>query len=774
MAKPTYEELEQKLNELKKEAVEHKQTEEALRLSEARLRTTLNSIPFDFFILDKDSRYIMQNTDSKKIWGDITGKRPEDLVTDPSTLALWKENNRRAFAGETIKEEVEFKSPKKHKFFYNIISPIRDKGKIQGILGVNIDISDLKKAEKALKNSEVEKRAILDATMELITYHATDLKVIWANRKACESAESTSDKQLIGRYCYDVWCPHNKPPDNCPALKALETGTTREIELSTPDGRFFIHRGYPVYDAKGSITGIVTTVLDITDRKRAENALVLAKARLEQLLANSPGIIYSCKPSGCFDGTFMSENIKTQLGYEALEFLEDPEFWINRIHPEDVSRILSGLEGLVEKKHLIQEYRFQHKDGAYRWMRDESKLVYDSEKKPIEIVGYWADITIQRQLEQDLQKARKFESIGILAGGIAHDFNNLLMAIQGHVSLTMAQIDSEHPLFKHCKGIEDMIKRGSNLTRQLLGFARRGNYEVKPTDLNELTKKSSEMFGQTKKEIKIHTKFQKKIWTVEVDRGQIDQVLLNLYINAWHAMPHGGNLYIETSNVVIDKNSDNPSIITPGNYVLLTVTDTGTGMGKSTIDHIFDPFFTTKEMGVGTGLGLASAYGIVKSHHGYIDVESSKGKGTTFRIYLHASKKEIKKTVEPVEEFIKGTGTVLLVDDEEIILSVSKELLEGIGFQVLTANHGKEAVEVYRNNLEKIDIVLLDMIMPGIGGGEVYDRLKEINPEVKVLLSSGYSINNQAAEILKRGCNGFIQKPFNMKALSGKIREIIG
>jgi CheY-like chemotaxis protein len=210
----------------------------------------------------------------------------------------------------------------------------------------------------------------------------------------------------------------------------------------------------------------------------------------------------------------------------------------------------------------------------------------------------------------------------------------------------------------------------------------------------------------------------------------------------------------------------------PGNYVQLTVTDTGSGMDKETVERIFEPFFTTKEMGRGTGLGLASVYGIIKAHAGYIDVESKKGHGTTFSIYLPASEKKVQKVVKTAEQVIEGTGTVLLIDDEEVILEVGQDLLEAMGYLVLTADNGEEAVEVYRKNRDT-DIVVLDMVMPNMGGGEAYDRMKEINPDVKVLLSSGFSIDGEATEILKRGCDGFIQKPYRMNELAEKIREIL-
>jgi CheY-like chemotaxis protein len=248
---------------------------------------------------------------------------------------------------------------------------------------------------------------------------------------------------------------------------------------------------------------------------------------------------------------------------------------------------------------------------------------------------------------------------------------------------------------------------------------------------------------------------------------------MNLLVNAGDAMPGGGDLILKSANVTDKDMMGKVYDPKPGNYVLFTVTDTGSGMDKKTLERIFDPFFTTKEMGRGTGLGLASAYGIIKGHGGYIDVDSKKEQGTAFSIYLPASEKEVERVVKTAEGFIRETGTVLLVDDEDVILEVGQDLLEAMGYQVLIARDGKEAIEVYRKNQDEIDIVVLDMVMPHMGGGEAYDSMKKINPDIKVLLLSGFSIDGEAAEILKRGCDGFIQKPFNTKDLSGKIREIL-
>ncbi len=323
------------------------------------------------------------------------------------------------------------------------------------------------------------------------------------------------------------------------------------------------------------------------------------------------------------------------------------------------------------------------------------------------------------------------------------------------------------------KSIEQYVVRGAELTRQLLGFARGGKYEVKPANLNEIAQKSSQMFGRTQKEITIHTNFQEGIWTVEVDQGQLDQVLLNLYVNASQAMPGGGNLYIETQNVTLDYMDVEPYQNKPGSYVKLSVRDTGLGMDEKTRERIFDPFFTTKEMGRGTGLGLASAYGIIKSHGGIINATSKKGEGSTFNIYLPASEKKIEQEKSVPDAIISGTGRVLLIDDEEMIINVADDMLHRLGYEVMVARSGKQAVEIFKANKNNIDVVILDMIMPDMGGSETFDALKVIRPDIKVLLSTGYSIAGEASDIMDRGCDGFIQKPFNVKQISRKIKEVM-
>ena len=398
--------------------------------------------------------------------------------------------------------------------------------------------------------------------------------------------------------------------------------------------------------------------------------------------------------------------------------------------------------------------------------------IQDQENKTIVVLN---DITKQKRMEAQLQQAQKLEAIGTLAGGIAHDFNNLLMAIQGTVSLLLFSMDPDHPHYEKISSIEKHVESGAKLTSQLLGYARKGKYEVKPVDLNRLVKETSETFGRTKKDIAIETQLAEDLCPVEVDEGQIEQVLFNLFVNAASAMASGGRLRLTTKNTTDEDMGKELYKPKPGNYVMLTVTDTGIGMDEATMSRIFEPFFTTKEMGRGTGLGLASAYGIIKSHGGYIEVDSKKNIGTTFRIHLPASEKPAKKPPDnkPIEQIASGNETILLVDDERMILEVGRQLLEAMGYEVLTAKNGKEAVDIYQAKKNDIDLLILDVIMPEMNGGEVYDKMKEINPNIKVLLSSGYSMEGQATEILERGCEGFIQKPFHIGKLSKSVRKAL-
>ncbi len=379
----------------------------------------------------------------------------------------------------------------------------------------------------------------------------------------------------------------------------------------------------------------------------------------------------------------------------------------------------------------------------------------------------------KKELEEQFQQAQKMEALGTLSAGIAHDFNNLLMGIQGHISLMQMDGTPIPPDSEHFEKIERYIESATNLMSQLLSISRGGRNDTKPMDLNRLIEATGQMFSRTKKEMVMHEFLDENLWAVEGDKGQLEQVFLNLFINAWQAMPRGGEIRVETKNVTFTEKQTKKLKMRPGRYVQASVSDTGVGMDKATQERIFDPFFTTKRTGKGSGLGLASAYRTVKNHGGLIVVKSAQGVGSTFSVYLPASTLPVPDE-DYLEDQIKfGSGTVLLVDDEEMIIDVGSELIRKLGYSVIAADSGRRAIEIYSERKDEIDLVILDIIMPEKSGKETYDGLKSINPSLKVLLSSGYSVNDQVNEILANGANDFIQKPFNLYNLSEKMWGVI-
>ncbi|MBW1717997.1 MAG: response regulator [Deltaproteobacteria bacterium] len=513
-----------------------------------------------------------------------------------------------------------------------------------------------------------------------------------------------------------------------------------------------------------------------------------SEKRYRYLIQNSPDIIYTLDNKGNF--TFISDVVEHLTGLKAKQLigkhyttiiyekdLEKANWFFNERRTDE--RVSNGE---LRIKVCKTSNRFDLCEVKYLTMELKSTGMYDGptakNSKHLGAYGILRDITDRKRLEAQLQDAQRMESLGTLSGGIAHDFNNLLMAIQGNISLMLLDVDFSHLSYQKLKNIETYVQRGANLTKQLLGFARGGKYEVKPSDLNKVINNQNRMFSYTQKQINVHAEYEKNLWTVEIDQKQIEQVLLNLYINASQAMPVGGDLYVRTENLIINENYIKHHHTLPGKYVKISVTDTGIGMNKATQKRIFDPFFTTKEIGKGTGLGLASVYGIIKNHKGFITVSSKEGKGSTFIIYLPASEKEIiegtgTEAVARVVKDIKNSQTVLLIDDEHMIVEVGKEMLVVLGYEVLTAKSGEKGVEVYKQNKDRVHLVILDMVMPNMGGTETYYRIKEINPDIKFLLSSGYSVNKEASKIVKGNSSGFIQKPFTINQLSEKVTKIL-
>jgi PAS domain S-box-containing protein len=470
---------------------------------------------------------------------------------------------------------------------------------------------------------------------------------------------------------------------------------------------------------------------------------------------------------------YVNDQFAQMVGYDREEIKGDD--FRKFITEDSLAKVVDRYQRRQRGEQVPPRYEFNllTKDGDSLNVEISSSIIKEHGGK-VRTVAQMLDISGRKKLEAQLLQSRKMESIGTLAGGLAHDFNNLLMGILGNISLMLVDTDPSNPHYDKLKNMEHLVQSGADINRQLLGFARGGKYESRITDINELIRRNAHMFGRTRKEIKMNIKLQENSWLVDVDQGQMEQVFLNLYVNAWQAMPGGGNLYIQTKNSELDAKRVDPYDVKPGKYLKISVTDTGEGMEPAVKERIFDPFFTTREMGRGTGLGLASVYGIVRNHGGFIEVYSEKGIGSNFNIFLPVSEGAMSQSLNDRggDNVLMLKETVLLVDDEEMILEVGGEMLMELGCEVITAGSGQEALDIYREKQERISLVLLDMVMPGMGGDETYDQLKEIDPNVKALLCSGYSLNDRAESILRKGCNGFIQKPFSLEELSRKIREV--
>jgi two-component system, cell cycle sensor histidine kinase and response regulator CckA len=629
-------------------------------------------------------------------------------------------------------------------------------------------------AESLLRKSEDKFRSLVETTSDWIWETDRQGKYTYVS-PGVKDLLGYNPYELVGKTPLDLM-----PPKEAEQFKAILCDVSKPpASIHQMENNIYHKTGHsvisetnamPFFDSKGDFSGYRGIDRDITDRKQAEKTLYESEERFRTLAELLPETIYEVDLNGHI--LFVNES-----GHKNFQYTpQDVEQGVNifdLIMERDRARAVNNIQKILHGESLgLNEYVAVRKDGStFPVITKSTAIVLEGEA--IGVRGFLIDISDRKKLEDQFHKAQKMESVGTLAGGIAHDFNNLLMGIQGRTSLLLTETGLPGAVREHLKGIEAYVKSASNLTKQLLGFARSGKYNVELTDMNELIYKTSEMFGRTRKELRLRRRLHDNLRAAEVDKSQFEQVILNLLVNAWHAMPEGGDLLIETINRSLTEEDVKPYSASAGDYIQISVTDTGGGMDKQTQERVFEPFFSTKTMGRGTGLGLASAYGIVKNHNGIIDLYSEKGKGTTFNVFLPAATKDAVKDKKQTISIQKGDETVLVVDDEPMIIDIGEKMLQNLGYQVYTAQGGREAIEIYRKHKDRIDIVVLDMIMPDLGGGKTYDQIKEINPHAKVILSSGYSINGEATEILARGCNGFLQKPFTLKELSGKLRKIL-
>lgn len=556
-----------------------------------------------------------------------------------------------------------------------------------------------------------------------------------------------------------------------------EFGFTHRILLPGGETRYVSEQARIFRDPRtGRPARMVGTAHDITESQRAEAQMLESEERYRLLADNATDTISRHNSLGVF--LYVSPACHHLLGYEPEELIGRDLY--SFLHPDDVVTVRhSNLELLKHRETKSITYRLRRRNDSYVWVEATARSLCDSNTGEInELICITRDITERRNLESQLQQAQKMDAIGQLAGGVAHDFNNLLTVISGYVGLATTMLPDDHPVREFIGEIRKAADKATGLTRQLLAFSRRAMLEPKVLDLNALVTENEKMIRRLiGEDVEFSTKLAADLGQVKVDRAQMDQVILNLVVNARDAMPQGGKLTIETSNVTLadEYRHDQPEV-SPGPYVLLSVTDTGTGMSPETLHRVFEPFFTTKGLGKGTGLGLATVYGIIKQSGGQIVAHSELGAGSSFKIYLpHVTEAPpVEKQAAPVtRKLVPGRGTVLLVEDEESVRLFAERILFDAGYQVLTASNGEEALRIADIFLNRIDLILTDVVMPRMSGRVMAETLRQRKPALKVLYMSGYTDDAMLRHGVMSAESAFIQKPFSAVALSEKIHLVL-
>jgi PAS domain S-box-containing protein len=516
------------------------------------------------------------------------------------------------------------------------------------------------------------------------------------------------------------------------------------------------------------------------EHDRAKIQLRAAEDRYRTLVERLPAITYIAELGADGPWHYVSPQIESILGFSPAEWLSDPMSWMNRIHKDDQGIALAAERRFQETHELFQaEYRMFARDGRILWFRDEAVMLHQASDRPLMMQGVLYDMTEHKRLEDQLRHSQKMEAVGQLAGGVAHDFNNLLTLIQAHNEHLRRRLDPSDPAQQDALEIERAVTRAAALTRQLLALGRKQVLQTKILDLNAVVTEVVKMLSPViSNNIELSIRQAPSLGPVKADPSQIEQIILNLAVNARDAMPHGGRLILETNNVEVDEaHARNHDGVPLGQYVMLTVSDTGVGMDSDTQAHIFEPFFTTKEPGKGTGLGLATVYGVVKQMGGAIWVQSEPGKGTTFEIYLlqagKAGEANAPSNKTALAAAPKGTETVLLVEDQEGIRDLVQEFLRRKGYTVLQAVDGNDALRVADEHKDPIHLLITDMVMPNIGGAELAHLLMPLRPQMKVLFMSGYPENASPANEGVDEKVAVLQKPFLLDALARKIRSVL-
>ena len=765
--------------------VQRRRAYEFARRSEARLSAIVNNAQDCIFIKGTSLKYTLVNPAMCKVFGmsqeEIHGKTAAELFDAGSAMEL-SGSDEGVLDGAVTDTLLTVTIRGEKRYFHIIKVPLLNaEGRITGLCGIARDITERKLTEQALVENEEKYRKLLEDASDAIFLADVESGMLLDGNQQATALTGWSTDELKRMHQREL-----HPPEKCEIYSAAfrehiaSPRKTIEAVVLHRDGRHIpVEVTASTFTMNGRLV-IQGIFRDVTERKRAEETLQESEQHFRTLADSGQAMIWTSgedKLCNYFNRpwlTFTGRSMEQELG----------EGWAEGVHPEDLADCIKTYSSAFDRReNFSMVYRLRRNDGEYRWIVDDGTPRYDRNGNFLGYIGHCLDITDQRRqledrqrLQEQLSQAQKMESIARLAGGVAHDFNNMLGVILGHAEMAMAEIDQAHGLFADLTEIRNAALRSADLTRQLLAFARKQTISPRIIDLNEtmegMLKMLRRLIGEN---INLLWKPGLALWPVKMDASQIDQILANLAVNARDATEDVGTMTIETANVVFDRTyCQTHEKITPGEYVLLEVSDTGCGMDKETLARIFEPFYTTKEVGRGTGLGLSTVYGIVKQNNGFVNVYSEPGHGTTFKIYIPRAEEQIfEKPSVLLKRDLRGKETVLLVEDEGSILALGKAILQRHGYEVLTTKSPTEAVEIAKNHPHPIHLLITDVVMPEMNGKDLRDRLAEVKPGFECIFMSGYTADVIAHHGVLDEDIDFLQKPFSVQALLKKVRDVL-
>ena len=655
--------------------------------------------------------------------------------------------------------------------FWEYRNTLRSEGVPEPVVrGMARDVTGEVLAKRALRKSEKRYRLLFERNLAGVYRTTLDSRLLDCNDAFVRIYGYDSRDEAMQ---HDVADFHVSPKARQDFIAALQIGgmlLNFESQKRRKDGNliWLLENASLVPGEEAGLTEIEGMLIDITERKRTEEALRESEEQYRLIIENSRDIIFTLDADGKF--LFVSPSLQENMGYEISELQGQP--FQSIIHPDYIRVCEENIRKNIEKGERTPgfEYRVKDKSGNWRWHTTSGAAARDTNGSFLYFVGIARDITERRRMEEELLKADKLESVGILAGGIAHDFNNILTSIIGNVFLAKMQLKPGSRVFDLLSSAEIASMRARGLTGQLLTFARGGTPVKETASISNLIKESS-LFMLRGSKSECDFSIAEDLWPVEADMGQISQVISNIVINADQAMPKGGIIRVAAENLVLEEKNEMP--LKPGRYIRVSVKDQGGGIAEKHLSKIFDPYFSTKQ--TGSGLGLATAYSIIKKHNGHISVDSLLGTGATFSIYLPASDKAI-----PVKEeaaLLTGEGKILVMDDDDLLKKMMEQMLEMLGYEAEFAKDGAEAIEMYRKAKESekpYDAVILDLTIPGgMGGNEAIKKLLELDPQLKAVVCSGYSDDPVMSNCREYGFKDMMPKPFDFKTLGKVLNDVL-